>query len=316
VAGGLDRVEPLPAGLHGLVWLDLVDPGPEEERIVEQALGIDVPTREEMAEIEITSRLYHEDGAAFMTALLPAHTEGERPVVAPVTFVLAGDRLVTIRMHEPRAFRLFPSRVERLQVDCTDGERVLFGLLEAIVDRLADILEAAGADIDTLSGRVFHVPKGPPITTEALRDTVRALGRDGDLLSKLHASLANLDRVLGFLGQVTLQRETPKEIRARLKPLQRDVHSLMEHVAFLNQKIAFLLDATLGLVNIEQNAIIKMFSVAAVVLLPPTLVATIYGMNFRIMPELDWAFGYPAALGLMILAAVLPYLWFRWRGWL
>ncbi|MFW5679542.1 MAG: magnesium/cobalt transporter CorA [Pseudomonadota bacterium] len=316
VAGRLERVETLPPDLRGLVWLDLVDPDREEERLVEQALGIDVPTREEMAEIEITSRLYHEDGAAFMTALLPAHTEGERPIAAPVTFVLAGDRLVTIRMHEPRAFRLFPSRVERLEVDCTDGERVLFGLLEAIVDRLADILETAGVDIDALSARVFHQPEGPPMPTEALRETVRALGRDGDLLAKLHASLANLERLLGFLGQVTQQRDTPKETRARLKPLQRDVHSLMEHVAFLDQKIAFLLDATLGLVNIEQNAIIKIVSVAAVVFLPPTVVASIYGMNFDHMPELHWALGYPFALVLMVASAVLPYWLFRRKGWL
>jgi magnesium transporter len=142
------------------------------------------------------------------------------------------------------------------------------------------------------------------------------IGRKGDLTSHIRDSLVTLERLVGFLGHVAMQRKSGKDLRERLKTLSRDVRSLTDHSSFLSQKITFLLDATLGMINIEQNAIIKIFSVAAVVFLPPTLIASIYGMNFEEMPELDWLFGYPFAIALMILSAILPYLFFKRRGWL
>ena len=315
VGGRLRRVESDTNPPPATVWIDLVDPTAEEESEVERRLGIDIPTREEMEEIEISSRLYREDDASFMTATLPAQADGDDPHVAPVTFVLAGDRLVTVRYHEPRAFRTFPIRAEKVQMGCETGEGVLLALLEAVVDRIADILERAGRDIDGISRSVFQRRGAKPTRSQDFQEVLESIGRKGDLTSNIRDSLVTLERLIGFLGQ-TLQSRSSKETRERVKTLSRDVRSLADHASFLAQKITFLLDATLGMINIEQNAIIKIFSVVAVVFLPPTLVASIYGMNFRILPELNWPFGYPFAVGLMVFSAVLPYWFFRRRGWL
>ncbi|WP_454184717.1 magnesium/cobalt transporter CorA [Parvibaculum sp. MBR-TMA-1.3b-4.2] len=315
-AGRLRPQEGAQEPLDTLVWLDLVNPTDAEEADIEKRLGIDVPTREEMEEIEISSRLYNEDGAAFMTATLPAQADGDDPQMLPVTFVLAANRLITVRYHEPRAFQTFPQRAEKLAMGCETGEGVLVALLEAIVDRLADILERAGREIDIISRDIFRHKGAKPSKSQDFQKVLETIGRKGDLISNIRDSLVTLERLIGFLGQGAIQRKTDKETRERIKTLSRDVRSLSDHDSFLSQKITFLLDATLGMVNIEQNAIIKIFSVAAVVFLPPTLIASIYGMNFEHMPELEWLLGYPFALGLMVLSAVLPYLFFKNRGWL
>lgn len=298
------------------IWIDLDTPSHDEEIRLEALLDVDIPTREDMEEIEISSRLYHEDGAAFMTAMLPAQADGDDPQMAPVTFVLTAARLITVRYHTPRAFQTFPQRAEKVAMGCTTGEAVLIALLEAIVDRVADILERAGREIDGISRTIFRQPGGKPGKTGDFRKVLQDIGRKGDLISNIRDSLMTLDRLDGFFTQVTTQRKNEKDVRARIKTLSRDIRSLGDHAAFLSQKITFLLDAILGMINIEQNAIIKIFSVAAVVFLPPTLIASIYGMNFRVMPELGWPFGYPMALGLMVLSAVLPYVYFQRRGWL
>lgn len=300
-------------GMTGAVWIDLVQPDPAEERAVEDVLGVNIPTREEMQEIEISSRLYLEDGGAFMTAILPAGADGDDPEMAPVSFVLTPDRLVTIRYHEPRAFLSFPPRAERTAMDMPDATSVLVALLEALVDRLADILERAGRDIDAISRGIFRQHEDAPTDN---RKVIEQLGRKGDLTSNIRDSLLTLERLAGFLAQIIVQRKIAKDIKERVKTLSRDIRSLLDHAGFLSQKITFLLDATLGLINIEQNAIIKIFSVAAVIFLPPTLIASIYGMNFEHMPELEWLVGYPFALGLMVVSAILPYAYFKHRRWL
>ena len=310
VDGGRLRPVPEPLAAAGVVWIDLLDPSEAEERAVETALGLEVPTREEMAEIEDSSRLYADDGAVVMTAQLPVGTDGDDPVLAPVTFILVGDRLVTLRYHEPRAFRAFPQRAERFELPCTDGLSVLLSLLEVIVDRLADILEAIGREMDRLSRAVFR-PDGPADYQAVLR----GLGRQGEIVGFISDSLVSLERLFVFLTAATAGR-ADKDSKARLKTLGRDTRFLSEHAGSVNAKLTFLLDATLGMISIEQNATIKIFSVAAVVFLPPTLIASIYGMNFGVMPELSWAFGYPFALALMVLSAVLSYWIFKKRGWL
>lgn len=313
--GRLRPVDGLPASLAAVVWIDLISPSDKEEAELEALLGIDIPTREEMEEIEISSRLYYENDASFMTATLPAHADSDDPLMGPVTFVLANNLLITVRYHEPRAFKTFPMRAEKVALGCTNGEGVLIALLEAIVDRLADILERAGHDIDKISRDVFR-DNGSRGKKKNFQVILEQIGRKGDFVSKVRDSLVSFERVIGFMGQVTTQHKSDKDIRARNKTLARDAHSLTDHAGFLSQKITFLLDATLGLINIEQNAIIKIFSVAAVVFLPPTLIASIYGMNFEHMPELKFGLGYPMALVLMVASAVLPYLYFKRRGWL
>jgi len=312
----LRSVDDLEQHKDAVVWADLMSPTKGEEAEIERWLGVGVPTREEMEEIEISSRLYSEDGSFFMTATLPAQTEEDHPVMSPVTFVLSGKRLITVRYHEPRAFLTFPVRAEKAAMGCTSGDTILISLLEAIVDRLADVLERIGHDIDGISRQIFKPSKDSPSKRDRdFRQAFQTIGRKEELTSNIRESLMTLQRLSGFLGNIMLQSKN-KDLRARSKTLSRDVASLTDHASFLSNKIVFLLDATLGMVNIEQSAIIKIFSVAAVIFLPPTVVASIYGMNFDFMPELKWALGYPFALFLMVLSAVLPYLYFKRRGWL
>ncbi|MDT8344563.1 MAG: magnesium transporter CorA family protein [Thermohalobaculum sp.] len=297
------------------IWIDLLTPSRDEETLIETELGLAIPTREEMDEIELSSRLYAEDDALFMTAILPAQSDTDTPVLQPVTFILRGATLVTLRYHDPTPFRIFAQRAERAHLGCVAGDSVLVGLLETVVDRLADILERCGGEIDRISLGVFESTSKPKKEVD-LRATLKAIGRQGDLASNIRNSVMTMERLLGFLGAGLPVQKGERDLRPRIKTLMRDLRSLADHSGFLSQKITFLLDATLGLVNIEQNAIIKIFSVAAVVFLPPTLVASIYGMNFAVMPELGWRLGYPFALGLMVLSAVMPFWYFKRRGWL
>lgn len=299
-----------------LVWIDAVNPTGEEENELERLLGIDVPTWEEMEEIEISSRLYKEDGAVFMTATLPAQTDDAVPLLAPVSFVLAGNRLITVRYHEPRAFQTFPERAARVAMGCDTGEGVLVALLEATVDRLADILERAGRDLDRISREVFQREDKGQTRSRDFQAALQSIGRMGDMTSKMRDSLLTLGRLVGFFRNETMHSDSGQENSQRIETLSNDVRSIADHAGFLSQKITFLLDAILGMINIEQNAIIKIFSVAAVVFMPSTLIASIYGMNFLHMPELDWPWGYPLALALMLLASILPYVFFKLRGWL
>jgi magnesium transporter len=313
--GRLRAVPDALGSFASVVWLDLVSPTAEEETEVEQRLGIGIPTREEMQEIEISSRLYVEDDGVFMTASLPARTDSDDLLVGPVTFVLAKGKLITVRYHEPRAFKTFPQRAEKAALGCTSGEVVLVNLLEATSDRIADILERAEHEVDDLSRNIFAAEPESSVRPD-LRNVLQQIGRKGDLNSHIRDCLLSLQRLAGFLGHVLTQRNADKELRGRVKTLTRDAESLSDHASFLSQKITFLLDATLGMIAIEQNNIIKIFSIAAGVFLPPTLIASIYGMNFHVMPELSWVYGYPLAGVLMLVSMLLPFWYFRRRGWL
>jgi len=297
-----------------VIWADLMEPSREEEHAVEAWLGTSVPTREEMAEIETSSRLYVEDGDVFMTATLPSGTEGEHTVLSPVTFVLSKNRLVTIRYHEPKAFATFPARAEQAPLGCNSGETILMGLLEAIVDRLADILEGVGRDVVKLSQQIFHAPESKASDRDRnFQLILRKIGHKEDLVSGIQDSLISLQRLVSYLAAMKIG---DKDVKTRGKTLLRDIQSINEYASALSDKVTFLLDATLGMINIEQNAIVKIVSVGTVVFLPPTLVGTVYGMNFQNMPELNWTYGYPLALVAMVVSAVLPFWFFRRRGWL
>jgi magnesium transporter len=299
------------------VWIDLLNPTKEEDVVVEKALGICIPTREEMAEIEASSRLYQEGGAHYMTAIVLHQPGPTEPTFAtPVTFILAAHRLITVRYAEPRALAIFLNRVQKKDAACTTGTAVLVGLLEAIIDREADRVERIQGEVDKLSHTIFGAKGGERTRVLRFDVSIRAIGHEGELTSRSRESLLTLGRLLTYLNHVMGERGDDKMLKARVKTANRDVQSLADHVGYLSTKITFLLDATLGMINNQQNTIIKIFSVLAVVLLPPTLVGTIYGMNFKHMPELEWAYGYPMALFLMLLAAVLPWLYFRRKGWL
>jgi magnesium transporter len=298
------------------VWFDLVNPSLAEDKVVERILGIAVPTREEMQEIEVTSRLYVENGARYMTATLMCQSDTATPKTTPVTFILAGHRLVTVRYEDPRPFAIVSTKLGRACSASVSGESVLMELLDAIIDRAADILERIGAEVDQVSHDILEPEGQQADRSRSYNDILRTIGRKGDQTSKARESLVSIGRLLLFLANEADSMRWPKEMRAQLKGMQRDVQSLSDHATYLSNKLTFLLDAMLGVVSLQQNNIIKIFSVVAVVLMPPTLVASIYGMNFRHMPELEWTFGYPAALALMAVAAALPYLYFKWRKWL
>ncbi len=320
-AGSLREMEWPPEGELGpeVLWIDLLAPTPEEERRVEAVLMIDIPVREKLAEIEASSRLHLQGGARFMTATLITRADNDKPESDAVTFILTGNRLVTVRYCEPKAFDIFCRRSSQTLPDPSDsGEAVLIGLLEAIVDRAADHLERVGLIVNETSRDVFdatHIRK-PGRDYRAL---LGRIGEEGDFTSNVRESLVSIGRLVAFLSAVAepvKSKPLQRSRAAHLKTLQRDLQSLTDHASFLSDKISFLLEATLGLVTIEQNNIIKVFSVAAGIFLPPTLIASVYGMNFDVMPELKWAFGYPFAIVLMLLSAVLPYLYFRRKGWL
>ena len=307
-------LEPGVAPPDAAVWVDLVSPTVQEDKVVERLLGIAVPTREEMQEIEVSSRLYVENRARYMTATLMCHSDTATPNTTPVTFILAGHRLATVRYDEPRPFAIVEHKLARACPPRVTGDSVLMDLLDAVIDRAADIQERIGAEVDQISHTIFEPDDaaGPP----SYNDVLKALGRKGDLTSKVRESLVSIGRLLLFLSHEAETMKWSKDTRAQLQSMQRDVLSLTDHASYLSNKITFLLDAMLGVVNIQQNNIIKIFSVAAVVLMPPTLIASIYGMNFKHMPELDWHYSYPIVLVVMILAAILPYLYFKWRKWL
>jgi magnesium transporter len=299
-----------------VIWIDLVNPTAEEDRAVERLAGIAVPTREDMQEIEISSRLYIENGARYMTATLMCQSDTDMPRITPVTFILAGHRLVTVRYDMPKPFALVEHKLARSCLPGISGEMVLMELLDAVIDRCADILERAGADVDQVSHDIFEPESERHGQAKRYSQILITIGRKGDLVSKVRESLVSIGRVVTFLSAAVEGIKWSKDMREQLKTMQRDVSSLTDHASYLSSKITFTLDAMLGVVNLEQNNIIKLFSVMAVVLMPPTLIASIYGMNFRAMPELEWPHGYPMALLMMLMAAVLPYLFFRWKKWL
>ena len=298
------------------VWIDMVKPTSEEDRAVERLAGIAVPTREDMQEIEISSRLYIENGARYMTATLMCHSDTDMPRTTAVTFIVSGHRLVTVRYDIPKPFALVEHKLARSCVPGITGEMVLMELVDAVIDRCADILEKVGADVDQVSHDIFEPESERHGHAKQYSRFLIAIGRKGDLTSKVRESLVSVGRVVTFLSAVMEGVKWSKDMREQLKTMQRDVASLTDHASYLSNKITFVLDAMLGVVNLEQNNIIKLFSVMAVVLMPPTLIASIYGMNFKAMPELEWAHGYPMALAMMLAAAVLPYFLFRWKKWL
>jgi magnesium transporter len=298
------------------VWFDLVQPTVEEDKVVEQALGIAVPTPEEMQEIEVSSRLYVENGARYMTATLMCNSDTQTPKTTPVTFILSGHKLVTVRYDEPRPFVIIGNKLARQCPSGITGEMVLLELLDAVIDRAADILEKAGAEIERVSHDVFE-PEGRRVDRSlTYRHILKTIGRKGDLAGKIRESLVSIGRVVLFLANDAETAKWAKEMRLSLKTMQRDVQSLSDHATYLSNKITFLLDAMIGVMSLEQNNVIKIFAVLSVVLMPPTVIASIYGMNFKHMPELDWTFGYPMALAIMLAAALAPYFYFKWKRWL
>jgi magnesium transporter len=290
------------------------------EREAEKLLGVNIPTRDELREIEVSSRLYEEKGALFMTGTIIAGISANRPSRSELGFVLTQDHLVTIRYADPLPFKTFEQKCSRKPDDHGSSDMLFVSLVEEIVERAADVLEKVTAKLDEIAGDVFseegaaaaEAGRKPQID---LQGVVRRLWRSSALLGKMRESLLTFNRILSFFRK-SEESWLKAEAKSKAESLQRDIESLTEYAQHLTGQIGHLQDATFNLINIEQNRVIKVFSIAAVLFLPPTLVATVYGMNFKHMPELDWWFGYPLALLLMVLSACAPFYWFKRNGWL
>ena len=301
------------------VWYDLLEPTLEERVFVDRALSVEIPSREDMEEIEVSSRLYSENGVEYMTVTAASRLDSDAPTKTPVLFVLNGAALVTVRYIDLRPFANVIDRMSRPgAAPAASGEQMMLTLIEAMVDRLADALEAVGRTIDDTSRGIFRsdARKSVAKRDRDLQVTIEQVGREGDILALIRESLVGFNRLVGYHHGMGHIGRGSVDTDARIRTIQRDVGSLSDHATYLTSKVGFLLDATLGLINLEQNQIIKIFSIAAVCLMPPTLVASVYGMNFKNLPELNFEYGYPMALCLMLITGIAPVVYFRKKGWL
>lgn len=301
------------ADLVQAVWVDLYRPLPQQVDRV-RSLGVEVPTLADMEEIEVSNRLYRENGVDYLTVVLPGLSETKSPISGPVCFILQAGCLVTVRHHAPRPFETYPERADKVGPGCTEPRKLFLSLLEEIIGRLADLLEGSGRALDMVMGRVFR--EGAEATDSALQEALREVARESDLISRVRLSLLTLERAISYFGQALDDSGEGKALRPVVKGLMRDIQALEVHGDFLTSRVAMASDVTLGMVNLVQNKTVKIVSVVAAIFLPPTLIASAYGMNFARMPELAWDWGYPMAVGLMLASAALTYLFFKWKRWL
>ena len=301
-------------------WVDLLSPTPEEDKAAEAFLGVSIPTREEAHEIEFSSRFYQEDGAMYLTVSVVAGIDAGDPKLTPLSFILSRSRLATVRYEHFSAFKQFFGRLHRIGESCTDSAGVMLTLTDAIIDRLADVVEKVGGEIDRLNREIFGrsgiaSSKGVKRRERRLEAYLQQLGSQNDIVSLVRESLASIERMLQYVNANGLGPTLGKSESGQIKLMTRDVRSLTDHLSFLSNRATFLLEATLGLISVQQNDVIRVFTAVATILLPPTLIGTVYGMNFEIMPETDWSFGYPFAIGLMVASALIPYFILKRRGW-
>jgi magnesium transporter len=299
-----------------VTWVDLSQPAPAEDRTVERFIGASIPTREESQEIEYSSRFYVEDNAVFMTASLLTGVDRGEPRLMPFTIIVAGERLATVRYADFHAMSQFMSRAGKPSGGGPTAPAVFMTLIESIVDRSADVLERISSVVDRINREIFTSEKEVRRRDRELAAIISEIGVQGDLAAKVRESLSSLERLVQYAGLALPPAYFKGNNKARLKLVGRDIRSLEDHVTFLSNKINFLLDASLGLITVEQNEVIRVLTVAATVFFPPTLLGTLWGMNFTFMPELSWPIGYPLAILAILGSMVIPYLYFRRRGWL
>ena len=298
------------------VWIDLHNPTRDEELRLESQLGVLIPTQADMEEIETSSRLYVENNAAYMTAQVAFYGGQSLLQAEPVTFVLTGRRLVTVRYIAPASFDIFCGHVEKQPVLCGDGPTAFLNLLDVIVDRTADLIEKTEDRVDAVSRAIFRAKRETRLETALIE-----IGDAQNSIAKIRDSLVSLARLTTFAhaldaGQVGLKGSALVDFRARLKSMNQDVASLSDHASYITGNMSFLLDAALGLISVEQNNVMKLISVVSVIFLPLTLIASIYGMNFDYMPLLHVHDAFWWTCGLMFAIAVALLVWLRSRRWI
>jgi magnesium transporter len=307
---------PSSAEMSGAVWVDLLSPTDAERTSVEQATQLRVPTEAEISEIEFSSRVFIEGGALYLSTPVLDGNDLMSSGLTIVGFVLSSEHLVTLRFASIAV-------VERLIESDMGGQasphEAFLKILEAIVDHAADSFERASSQLDQVSGAAFRGERLKPSqqakASEMLHASLRKLGRMNDGISHVRETLLGIDRIIAFVSDGD-GKQRLVEAGHRLQSIRADVASLTDFQVHLSGKVQFLLDATLGFISIQQNDIVKTLTIVSVVGVPPVLIAGIYGMNFKFMPELSWSFGYPAALILIVVSALVPIGWFKWRGWM
>ena len=297
-------------------WIDLFNPTSDEIAQVAAESGIHVPSRHSLQEIETSSRLRADGQVLYVSMPLTLQDEAAGFVPVPLGFILSPQVLVTVRYSEVHGFDPVEARVKK---GLDQGSTSAFAaLIDSVVDFAADRLERLSSDLAAVSATAF-CPKGSPGQVDkrvagALRESLNAVGTAGDQLSRIRESVLGLQRIIGFVLKMAADWLLPDQ-KTRLVTAQQDLSSLVDFEAHLSGKTQFLLDAILGFINTEQNDIFKVLTIVSVVGVPPTLIASMYGMNFHDMPELSWRWGYPYVLALIALSTLLPILWFKRRGW-
>jgi magnesium transporter len=300
-----------------VIWLDLVDPTEEEKKFVESRSGLRVPTVEELSEIESSSRLIVDHDVVYLSTPLVAQGDSDDYHGTPVGFVLSRSLLITVRFAEISTFKAVADRV-RADETLRSSAGVFTALMEGLVDRGADVLERLAGELNTISKSVFrnnlNKRRNTMRANELLRRALREVGTIGDRLSLARDVFLGLDRMVPFVLGLKYDW-IAAEFGARLEAVGKDVASLNAFQEHLSNKVQFLLDAVLGFINIAQNDLFKILTIVSVVGIPPTVVAGIYGMNFKFMPELNWTYGYPFGIAMIVLSTIIPLIWFKWRGW-
>jgi magnesium transporter len=306
-----------PSDMVDAIWVDVFAPSKEEESILEKMLNIEIPTREEMREIEVSNRLYMEKDAIYLTANILSKSDTPEPKIDAITLIITKEKLITIRYMEATIFSLFICHLAKLTPEDYHPLNLTVELLGVSIDRLADVLERIAFSLDKFSQGIFHSRLSEDSGTPNIdyKSILQEIGSNGDLSMKVGESLMTINLANTYFWGVAMPSLAP-HLQAKLASLEKDIKALSTHVNLLSNKVTFLLDATLGMVTIEQNDIIKIFSIAAVMFLPPTLIASIYGMNFKFIPELSWHYGYFLAIGIMLLSAWLPYKFLKKKKWL
>ena len=311
-----DRSSSLP---EGALWIDVNDPDAEDVAFIQRETGLTLPDRAALSEVENSSRLRSDDGALYLSLPLVS-PHAAKATLLPVGFILTENRLVTIRFHDIPSFSALEKVLDGHRVAHPTAAGSFLSLMEAIVDWLADSLEEIGGRVDHLSDDVFGNADVEPgsrhkkAQDHRLREALKVVGRERQLLSKIRGTLLGVHRILPFV-QGEADEWLTEGIKARLAAAIKDVESLDQFDEHLSDKIQFLLDAALGFINVEQNDTFRVLTIVSVVGIPPTLVASMYGMNFKHMPELDWIYGYPYGLALIALSAITPLVYFRSKGW-
>ena len=311
-------LEPSPHLTSDAVWVDLFNPTDSERAAAERLTGLRVPSQEEISEIENSSRVYTEDGAAYFSMPYSFLGDDSRSNVTQVGFVLSDKYLLTLRFELLPAFETYANALSH--AGHKTSSEAFVGLTETIVDRQADILEHVAAELARLSKATFQTDeksarRNVRRADRELRAILNAVGKCGDTLGNLRDSVLGVGRMIGY-AQHICDSWTSAEVKLRLQTLKQDVASLNDYDQQLSNKVNFLLDAVLGFINIEQNNGVKVLTIASVVGIPPTFVVGLYGMNFKDMPELNWAHGYAFGWAMIVVSIVVPLIWFRVKGWL